>query len=377
MSDLYELLGIPRDAAEDEVKRAYRRKAREHHPDAGGDGEVFKAVTHAYQVLSDPQKRARYDRFGDDGTTNGRASGDPFGFGGAGFGGIDDVIDAFFGQSGGFRGAGGGRRARREQPGRDVLVVVELTLEEVVTGVSREVEVDVPRACDTCDGSGSAGGGGPSSCATCGGAGQVQRVVRTAFGQLATAAPCGACQGTGRTVSDPCSDCRGEGRRPTKRTLRVDVPAGLEDGDRIPVRGEGEAGRNGAPAGDLYVQVRVATHELFERDGRDLAAEVSVPVTQAALGGSLTVPTVDGDEVEVPVPAGTQPGDVLTVKRVGLPVRGGGRRGDLHLLVRVEVPTGLDAEQRRLLEQLAEARGEDLSWRSGGRFSRLRDAFQR
>ncbi len=377
MSDLYELLDIPRDAAEDEVKRAYRRKAREHHPDAGGDEEAFKAVTHAYQVLSDPQKRARYDRFGDEGTTNGRASGDPFGFGGAGFGGIDDVIDAFFGQSAGFRGAGGGRRARREQPGRDVLVVVELTLEEVVTGVSREVEVDVPRACDTCDGSGSAGGGGPSSCGTCGGAGQVQRVVRTAFGQLATAAPCGACQGTGRTVSDPCSDCAGEGRRPTKRTLRVDVPAGLEDGDRIPVRGEGEAGRNGAPAGDLYVQVRVAAHELFERDGRDLAAEVSVPVTQAALGGSLTVPTVDGEDVEVPVPAGTQPGDVLSVKRAGLPVRGGGRRGDLHLLVRVEVPTGLDAEQRRLLEQLAEARGDDLSSRSGGRFSRLRDAFQR
>lgn len=376
MSDLYELLDIPRDAGEDEVKRAYRRKAREHHPDAGGDEEVFKAVTHAYQVLSDPGRRARYDRFGDDGTRGGRAAGDPFGFGAAGFGGIDDVIDAFFGQSSGF-GGGGGRRARRDQPGRDVLVVVELTLEEVVTGVSRDVEVDVPRACDTCDGSGSAGGTGPTSCRTCGGAGQVQRVVRTAFGQLATAAPCAACQGTGRTISDPCPDCAGEGRRPTKRTLRVDIPAGLEDGDRIPVRGEGEAGRNGAAAGDLYVQVRVASHELFERDGRNLAAEVSVPVTQAALGGSLTVPTVDGEEVEVPVPAGTQPGDVLTVRRAGIPVRGGGRRGDLHLLVRVEVPTGLDAEQRGLLEQLAAARGEELAQRSQGRFSRLRDAFQR
>jgi molecular chaperone DnaJ len=377
VSDLYELLDIPRDAGEDEVKRAYRRKAREHHPDAGGDEEAFKAVTHAYQVLSDPSKRARYDRFGDDGTPAGRTAGDPFGFGGAGFGGIDDVIDAFFGQSAGFGGAGGGRRARREQPGRDVLVVVELTLEEVVTGVSRDIEVDVPRACDTCDGSGSAAGAGPTSCRTCGGAGQVQRVVRTAFGQLATAAPCAACQGTGRTVSDPCPDCSGEGRRPTKRTLRVDVPAGLEDGDRIPVRGEGEAGRNGAAAGDLYVQVRVAAHELFERDGRDLAAEVSVPVTQAALGGSLTVPTVDGQTVEVPVPAGTQPGDVLTVRRVGLPVRGGGRRGDLHLVVRVEVPTGLDAEQRGLLEQLAAVRGEELAQRTGGRFSRLRDVLQR
>jgi molecular chaperone DnaJ len=255
--------------------------------------------------------------------------------------------------------------------------VVELTLEEVVTGVARDIEVDVPRACETCDGSGARDGAGPTTCSACGGAGQVQRVVRTAFGQLATAAPCGPCQGTGRTVGDPCPDCRGEGRRATKRTLRVEVPAGLEDSDRIPVRGEGEAGRNGAPAGDLYVQVRVTPHELFERDGRDLAAEVSVPMTQAALGGSLTVPTLDGEDVEVPVPAGTQPGDVLTVRRAGLPVRGGGRRGDLHLVVRVEVPTGLDAGQRDLLEQLATARGEELSARSRGRFTRLRDAFQR
>jgi len=374
VSDLYELLDLTRDADADQVKRAYRRKAREHHPDAGGDEEAFKALTHAYQVLSDPQKRARYDRFGDDGTTNGRSQ-DPFGFGAAGFGGIDDVIDAFFGQSAGFRTTGG--RSRRQQPGRDVLVVVELTLEEVVTGVARDIEVDVPRACETCEGSGSRDGSGPTTCSTCGGAGQVQRVVRTAFGQLATAAPCGACQGSGRSVGDPCPDCRGEGRRATSRTLRVDVPAGLEDGDRIPVRGEGEAGRNGAPPGDLYVQVRVTAHELFERDGRDLAAEAGVPMTQASLGGTLTVPTLDGEDVEVPVPAGTQPGDVLTVRRAGLPVRGGGRRGDLHLVVRVEVPTGLDAAQRELLEQLAAARGEELSPRSGGRFSRLRDAFQR
>ncbi|MFP4310720.1 MAG: J domain-containing protein [Nitriliruptoraceae bacterium] len=374
MSDLYELLDLPRDADAEQVKRAYRRKAREHHPDAGGDEEAFKAITHAYQVLSDPQKRARYDRFGDDGTSNGRTQ-DPFGFGAAGFGGIDDVIDAFFGQSAGFRSSGG--RARRQQPGRDVLVVVELSLEEVVTGVARDVEVEVARACETCDGSGARDGSGPTTCSTCGGAGQVQRVVRTAFGQLATAAPCGACQGTGRTVGDPCPDCRGEGRRATTRTLRVDIPAGLEDGDRIPVRGEGEAGRHGAPAGDLYVQIRVTPHELFERDGRDVAAEASVPMTQAALGGTLTVPTLDGEDVEVPVPAGTQPGDVLTVKRAGLPMRGGGRRGDLHLVVRVEVPTGLDAEQRELLERFATVRGEELAPRARGRFSRLRDAFQR
>jgi molecular chaperone DnaJ len=372
--DLYELLDLPRDAAAEDIKRAYRRKAREHHPDAGGDEETFKQVTHAYQVLVDPDRRARYDRFGDDGTPATRGAGqDPFGFGG-GFGGIGDVIDAFFGQ--GFSGGSGGGTARRTQPGRDVLTVVELTLEQVVTGVHRQLEVDVARACEDCGGAGSADGAAAARCAGCGGAGQVQRVVRTAFGQLATAAPCTACQGTGRAVSDPCPSCRGEGRRPTTRTLEVDIPAGLEDGDRIPIRGEGEAGRQGAPAGDLYVQVQVAAHEFFERQGRDLVAEVTVPVTQAALGGSLTVATVDGGLVEVPVTAGTQPGDVLTVRRAGLPVRGGGRRGDLRLVVRVEVPTGLDAEQRSLLERLAEARGEPLASDGTGLFTRLRDAFR-
>ena len=379
MSDLYQLLDLSADASVEDVKRAYRRKAREHHPDAGGDEETFKAVTHAYQVLSDPEKRARYDRFGDDGTPGSRGGGqDPFGFGG-GFGGLGDVIDAFFGAgaAGGFGGGGGTAGARRQQSGRDVLVTVELGLEDVVTGVTRDVEVEVARACDTCGGGGSADGSAAARCSTCGGAGQVQRVVRTAFGQLATAAPCGDCQGSGRRPSEPCADCGGEGRRLTRRTLEVSIPAGLEDGDRIPVRGEGEAGRQGAPPGDLYVQVRVTPHELFERDGRDLSAEISVPVTQAALGGTVTVPTVDGDEVELPVPAGTQPGDVLTVRRAGVPVRGGGRRGDLHLVVRVEVPTGLDARQRELLGELAEQRGEPLSSGGRGLFTRLRGAFQR
>ncbi len=370
-SDLYELLGIARDASPDDVKRAYRRAARAHHPDAGGDEEAFKAATHAYQVLSDPERRARYDRFGDDGTPRTRGAGDPFGFGAGGFGGINDVIDAFFGS--GFGGASGQRRA---QAGRDVLVAVELTLADVVTGVTREVEVDVARTCDGCSGSGSADGRPPERCAGCGGAGQVQRVVRTAFGQMATAAPCAACQGAGRRTADPCPECSGEGRRRVRRTLSIDIPAGLEDGDRIPLRGEGESGRQGAAAGDLYVQVQVAPHEVFERAGRDLTAEVTVAVTQAALGGTLRVATLDGDEVEVVLPAGTQPGDVLTVRRAGLPVRGGGRRGDLSLVVAVEVPTGLDADQRALLERLAQLRDEPLA-DGRGLFTRLRGAFQR
>jgi molecular chaperone DnaJ len=375
VSDLYELLGVPRDATADDVKKAYRRAAREHHPDAGGDEEAFKQVTHAYQVLADPEKRARYDRFGDDGTPSSRGNGDPFGFGGAGFGGISDVIDAFFGSA--FGGAaGGGRGPQRAQPGRDVLVPTELTLEEVAAGVRREVPVEVASSCERCGGSGSASGAAPAACGQCGGAGQVQRIVRTAFGQLATAAPCAACRGTGRSVADPCTGCGGDGRTAQRNTYTVDIPAGVDEGDRLRVAGAGEAGRQGAPAGDLYVEVRLAEHELFERDGRDLLAEVTVPVTQAALGGTVTVPTVHGDEVEVEVPPGSQPGDVLRVRQAGLPSHGGGRRGDLRLLVRVQVPTDLDGPQRDLLAQLADLRGEHLASRGRGMFGRLRDAFR-
>lgn len=374
MSDLYELLGVARDASEDDLKRAYRRQARAHHPDAGGDEETFKRITHAYQVLSDPQRRARYDRFGDDGTPSTRGAGDPFGFGGAGFAGFDDVIDAFFGSAFGGRATGARTRTR---PGRDVLVGVELTLEEVVTGVRRDVEVEVAVACDGCGGSGSASGAGPTRCATCGGAGQVQRVVRTAFGQMASASPCPDCSGTGRQVADPCTGCGGEGRRSQRRTLGVDIPPGVDEGDRLRVTGAGEAGRQGAPPGDLFVEIRLQPHAVFERSGRDLLAEITVPFTQAVLGGELSVPTLDGDEVSVELPAGTQHGAVLTVRRQGLPAHGGGRRGDLKLGVRIEVPTDLDDEQRDLLERFAALRGEDHSPRGSNLFTRLRGAFQR
>lgn len=376
--DLYEILDLPRDATADDIKRAYRRKARQSHPDAGGDEEAFKQVTHAYQVLADPERRARYDRFGDDGTPGTRGAGDPFGFGGAGagFGGIGDVIDAFFGSAfGGGAGASTGR-ATRTQPGRDVLAPIEVTLEDIAAGATRPVEVDVADTCDVCGGSGSETGAATTACGTCGGAGQVQRVVRTAFGQLATASTCPTCEGTGQTVDDPCRACSGEGRRVQHRTVTVEVPQGVEDGDRLRVSGAGEAGRHGAPSGDLYVEVRVAPHELFQRDGRDLWGEASVPFVQAALGTTLTVPTVDGAEVEVDLPWGTQPGDVLTVKRAGLPMRGGGPRGALHLKVHVEVPRDLDGEQRDLVSRLAELRGEEVPARGQGLLTRLRDAFR-
>ncbi|MBW3657172.1 MAG: J domain-containing protein [Actinobacteria bacterium] len=376
MPDLYDILGVSRDASPDEVKRAYRKKARESHPDAGGDEDTFKQVTHAYQVLSDPQKRARYDRFGDDGTP-GTRGGDPFGgfSGGAGFGGIGDVIDAFFGTAFG-GGQGGGARQGRTPPGRDVLVPTELTLEEVASGVRRPVEVEVATTCDLCGGSGSSTGGGSTRCRTCGGSGQVQRIVRTAFGQLATASGCPDCGGTGSVVEDPCRGCAGEGRRVSKRTITVEIPAGVAEGDRLRVSGAGEAGRHGAPAGDLYVEVQVAEHEIFKRDGRDLWAEVSVPFVQAALGTTLKVPLVDGGTEPVDIPGGSQPGDVIRVRRAGLPPRGGGNRGDLHLRIQVEVPKELDSEQRELLHRFAELRGEDVPEEGRGLFNRLREAFR-
>lgn len=374
MSDLYEILGVSRDASDAEIKKAYRSRARAVHPDAGGDEEEFKHVQHAYQVLRDPQSRARYDRFGDDGTPSGRRQQDPFGFGGGagaqGFGGIGDVIDAFFGQAFGEQP----RRARqRSAQGRDVLVRSELTLEQVLTGVSRTIEVEVPSTCDVCEGSGSASGRGPITCSQCNGQGQVQQVVRTAFGQLATAAPCAACGGTGSTIADPCEACHGEGRVLDERSIDVEIPAGIGAGDRLRVSGAGEAGRNGGRPGDLYVEIRVADHQVWERDGRHLLGEVLVPISQAALGAKLTIPTLDGDAI-IDVPAGTQPGTVLMIRRRGLPGTGGGGRGDVRLTVRVEVPRDLDGDQRDLLTRFAESRGEDAPG-ADGIFGRLKRAF--
>lgn len=363
--DLYAVLGVAPDATPDEIKRAYRRRARESHPDAGGDEEEFKAVTHAHKVLSDPQSRARYDRFGDDGTSRAGAGGDPFGFGGLG-----DVLDAFFGGA-----ATGGARARAASTqGRDVLVPVDVTLEQVLLGAEVPVDVEVARACDSCGGSGSATGAGPTHCGTCGGRGAVQRVVRTAFGQMSTTTTCPACQGTGRTVADPCNGCGGEGRRAGRRTVTVALPAGVEHGTRLRVPGAGEAGRNGAPPGDLFVEVRLAPHEVYERDGRHLWADLTVPMTTAVLGGTVPVPVLGGEEAEVEVPPGSQPGDVLSVARVGLPGRNGRGRGDVRLRLRVEVPRSLSGEERELLERFAELRGEAHEQR--GLVERLRDALR-
>lgn len=379
MADLYETLGVDRSASEEEIKRAYRRRARELHPDAGGDEAEFKELTRAYEVLSDPTKRRRYDTFGDDGGR--RAGGDPFGFGAEGFGGLSDVIDAFFGGGGG--GFGGGfqsgrtRRGSSRQPGRDVAVAVEVELEDLVEGVEREIEVEVASVCDACEGSGSReGGGSPVRCDTCGGAGQVQRVMRSAFGQVATARPCPDCRGSGEQIGDPCAECHGEGRRAERRRITVQVPAGVEHGDRLRVSGQGEAGRRGAASGDLYVEVHVAPHDTFVREGRDVACEISVPFVHAALGAELQVPTIDGGEETLDLPGGSQPGDVFVIRGAGMPARGGYSRGEMKVRLQVEVPRSLNAEQRELIERFAELRGEEAPPSGRGLFDRLKEAFR-
>ena len=371
MRDLYEILGVAREATDDEIKKAYRRRARELHPDAGGDEEQFKELTTAYEVLKNPSARANYDRFGDPRGPGGGAGGDPF----AGFGDISDLINAFFGGGGAFSTRSG--RAP-SQAGRDAIIDAVVTLEEAADGVRRDVEVTVPRRCDVCDGKGAAAGSEVVQCPTCNGAGQVQQVTRSLFGQMLTTSTCPACQGTGSQITDPCPACHGEGRRTVTDMVTVDIPPGVDDGTRLRVLGRGEAGRQGASPGDLYVRVRVQPHNVFTRDGNDLHCELRLSMAQAALGGDVTVETLHGEEV-LHVEPGTQPGAVLTLRRHGMPkLSSGGARGNLYVHCRVETPKDLDEEQTALLREFAELRGEPLAEMSqNGKtlLGRLREAF--
>lgn len=367
--DLYDILGVDHGADQDAIKRAYRRKARELHPDAGGDEDGFKELTTAYEVLRNPDTRSNYDRFGDPRGPGGRTDGDPF----AGFGDLSDLIDSFFG--GGFAGRGTTRTA--SSAGRDALIDLTIGLEEVAQGARRELDVDVLRACETCGGGGDADGNGAVRCGTCNGSGGVQQVTRSVFGQMLTTTTCPGCQGAGQRVEHPCAACNGEGRRRTRETVGVDVPPGVDTGTRLRLAGRGEAGRLGARSGDLFVRIRVNPHEIFEREGNDLHCRLRLPMVQAVLGVDIEVPTIDGAHTLV-VPPGTQPDTVLTVRRAGMPkLNGGGARGDLYVHCQIEIPRTLDERQRELLAELAELRGEDRPGSSTDRglFDRLRGVF--
>ncbi|OAN14240.1 molecular chaperone DnaJ [Photobacterium jeanii] len=348
--DFYEVLGVGRDATEREIKKAYKRLAMKYHPDRNqGDAnaaEQFKEVKTAYEVLTDPQKKAAYDQYGHAAFEQGGMGG------GGGFGGGADFGDIFGDVFGDIFGGGGRRQQQRQQRGADLRYNMELTLEEAVRGCSKEIRVPTLVACDTCDGSGAKKGSSATTCGTCHGQGQVQ--MRQGF--FAVQQTCPHCNGRGKIIKDPCGTCHGHGRKEETKTLSVKIPAGVDTGDRIRLSGEGEAGEFGAPAGDLYVQVHVAEHHIFERDGNNLYCEVPVSFTMAALGGEVEVPTLDG-RVNLKVPSETQTGRMFRMRGKGVKSVRGGATGDLICKLVVETPVSLSSRQKELLQELEDSFG--------------------
>jgi molecular chaperone DnaJ len=353
--DPYELLGVPRDAGESDIKKAFRRLARELHPDVNSHDpeaeEKFKEAAEAYEILSDAERRSVYDRYGHEGLSS--RGFDP-GF--QGFGSFADIFDAFFG--GDPFGGGFGSRTGGAVQGGDVAVAVEIPLAEAATGASVNVEFEAVDACERCHGNGAEPGTPIETCPRCGGAGQLRAVSRTAFGQLVRTQACDRCGGDGRVAAEPCQSCGGRGRRAVTRRLAVDIPAGIADAQRIRLSGRGHAGERGGPPGDLYVLVHVAEDERFVRDADDLVTVVDVPAPAAALGASVSVDTLDGEE-EIEIAPGTQPGAILTLRGKGMPSLRGGRRGDQRVVVNVVVPRNLSDDQRELLERFAATVGEE------------------
>ncbi|MEO6884777.1 MAG: molecular chaperone DnaJ [Jatrophihabitantaceae bacterium] len=373
--DYYGLLGVRKDATAEELKRAYRKLARQLHPDVNPEPSAqdkFKAVTTAYEVLSDPEKRRIVDLGGDPLSQGAGTTGNPF----SGFGGFGDVFEAFFG-GGGPTGGGRSRRSR-VRPGADALLQMSLTLEEAAFGVRRELNVETAVLCESCTGLGCAPGTSPRTCATCGGAGEIQSVQRSFLGQVMTTRACSACGGSGEQIPSPCPTCGTEGRVRSRRTITVDVPGGIEDGMRIRLSGQGEVGPGGGPSGDLYVEVSELQHETFTRDGADLHCTVALPMTAAALGTDLLLTTLDGEE-NLDIRAGTQSGSRLTLRGKGVPKLRSSMRGDLYVHLEVRTPTRLDDEQEKLLRDLAALRDEDVAavTKNGGLFNKVRDAFGR
>ncbi len=373
--DYYGLLGVSRDADDAEIKRAYRKLARKYHPDVNPDEAAqakFKEVSAAYEVLSDPEKRRIVD-LGGDPLESGGAAGNGFG----GFGGLGDVFEAFFGGGGASRGPVG-----RVRPGSDSLLRMRLDLAECAAGVTKQVTVDTAVLCDRCQGRGTHGDSRPMACDTCHGRGEVQSVQRSLLGQVLTSRPCPTCRGVGEVIPDPCHQCAGDGRVRSRREISVKIPAGVGEGMRIRLAAQGEVGPGGGPAGDLYVEVHEQPHDVFTRDGDDLHCHLSVPMVDAALGTTVAVEAILDGHTEIAVPAGTQPGSVITLRGHGMPHLRSGVRGNLHAHIEVLVPERLDSRETELLRSLKEHRQhESAGVRSahghggGGLFSRLRETF--
>ncbi len=375
MSDHYETLGVSKDASPEEIKKAYRKKARTLHPDLNPGEEAaneFKRVSHAYEVLSDPEKRSNYDRTGNE-------NGNPSGFGGGGgfggFGGFEDIFNTFFSQ----QPQGPASRTRQ---GQDALIQVRVDLVDAVFGVNKEITVDTGVSCDVCEGEGTEPGYSPETCDTCGGQGYMQRQVQSILGTVVQPVQCPSCNGYGTVIKHPCHECYGEGRVRERKPLAIKIPAGVADGTRIRLSGQGEAGVAGGANGDLYVELRVNPDPTFTRDGDDLHATIVISMAAAALGTAITLDSFDGPQ-EISVKPGTQTGDVVTLKDLGATRLRGGGRGSLHVHFEVRIPDDLTDHQRDLLRQFAESRNEDLG-RSEvveqkhhtGFFSRFKERFQ-
>ena len=375
--DLYEVLGLQKGASDDEIKKAYRKLAKKYHPDLNpGDKEAekkMKEVNGAYEVLSDAEKKARYDQYGFAGIDPNYAGG----AGGGGFGGFQDFdLGDIFGSM--FGGGFGGQQTRQNGPrkGENLRITLQLTFEEAVFGCEKSVSVTRNESCRDCGGTGAKKGTSPETCPVCRGSGQVQSTQRTPFGVFSSSSPCQNCKGTGKIIKEPCPSCKGEGRVRKTRTIRVKIPAGIDDGQTISLRGEGNGGTQGGPAGDLYVTVYVKEHKMFKRDGQDIILEMPISFAQAALGATLTVPTVDG-KVQYDLPEGTQTGTVFRLRGSGVPSINGRGRGDQYVKVNVEIPRNLNHEQKELLRKFDEATGDSCYSERGGFFKKMKDLFNK
>ncbi|MGI6552096.1 MAG: molecular chaperone DnaJ [Bacillota bacterium] len=366
--DYYEILGVSRDASQEEIKKAYRKLARKYHPDVNpGDKtaeEKFKEVTEAYEVLVDEEKRANYDRFG-----HAAAGGGGFEGGFGDFGGFGDIFDMFFG--GGF---GGGTAARRPQKGADLRFNLSISFEEAAFGAEKDITIPRTENCSTCDGSGAEPGTYPSNCSVCGGTGQVRMSQNTPLGMFQTIKTCHTCQGTGKVVTTPCRTCQGRGKVRRNRTIHLHIPAGVDTGSRLRVAGEGEAGSYGGPPGDLYVFIQVRPHQHFQRHNDDVIYELPVSIVQAALGAEIEVPTLDGP-VKLKIPEGTQGGTSFRIKGKGIKKLHGFGRGDQHVKVVVVTPTGLNEKQKQLLREFGQTLGKSNFQKDKGLFEKMKEAF--
>jgi molecular chaperone DnaJ len=373
--DYYEVLGVSKGASEDEVKKAFRKLARKYHPDVNRDNpkeaeEKFKEINEAYEVLSDATRRAQYDQFGHAAFDGAQGSGGFSGGFGGGGGGFSDIFDMFFGGQSGF----GGGRPHGPEKGADLRFDMEITFEQAAFGVETEITLPRTEECVICHGSGAAPGTHPETCPQCRGTGQVQVAQNTPFGRMVNVRTCDRCRGEGKIVQSPCKECGGKGRVRKQRKIKVKIPAGVDNGSRLRVAHEGEAGARGGPPGDLYVYIFVKAHKLFTREGSDVICEVPISFVQAALGDEIEVPTLDG-QVKLRIPEGTQPGAVFRVKDKGIPHLRGHGRGDQHVKVKVVIPKKLTDRQRELLTDFSKADGEDINPEQKGFFKKVKDVL--